>query len=125
MIEPVAFRQAWLSVRDRVQEIADRDNEPWIAEDVFHELASASAFLWATEDLEAFVVLTIKTAPYTRDLHIWIGCENTEANAADYWPQLVEIARQHGCGRIMFESQRRWERALPNLTVRHVYEFQV
>ena len=125
MIPQSDLRRVWPQVRDRMQAIADRDGEPWIAEDVYQEIIVGNAYLWATDDLGGFVVLVIRAAPYTRDLHIWIGCENTEANAAAYWPQLLAIASEAGCNRIMFESQRRWDRALPGLTARRIYSCEV
>lgn len=125
MILPDALGRAWPLVRDRIAAIAARDGEPWIAEDVFFDIRRGSAYLWATEDFGGFVVLTIQEAPYARDLHIWIGCEDTEANVADYWPQLLEIAAENRCKRIFFESQRRWDRALPGLTARRIYSCPV
>lgn len=123
MIPAADVRAVWPSVRDRVSAIAAATGEGWVVEDVFHEIIVGNAFLWATEDLGCFVVLQIDQRPYQRSLFVWIASEETEARAADYVPQIQDIGRENGCQRVVFESPRRWDRALPGLTVRHIYSF--
>ncbi|AYJ85780.1 hypothetical protein D3Y57_07075 [Sphingomonas paeninsulae] len=119
---PVAeLRDVWPKIRDHVSWISERTSQPWIAEDVYHEILVGNAYLWMTPDRESFVVLQVQVAPYTRDLHVWLASNQAEANAAAYWPQLLAIGREALCNRVEFESPRRWERAVPGLTVRHLY----
>ncbi len=119
------LRTVWPTIREQIEGIASTCSEPWIAEDVYHEILSGNAYLWMTEDRDAFVVLTVQAAPYTRDLHVWIASNQAEARAADYWPQLRAIAAGAKCNRLMFESPRRWERAVPALQVRFLYSDEI
>lgn len=119
------LRRFWPLVRDRIASLCAATNEPWLPEDVYHELLTGASHLWITPRADGFVVLSIMVAPYTRDLHVWIACNDTVARAAEFWPQLREIASAHSCNRLMFESPRRWERAIPGLTVRHIYSEEI
>lgn len=125
IVQPGDLRAIWPMVRDRLAATIADCGEPIVQEDVFHEILVGNAYLWATEEAGAFVVLQIRAGTNTRDLHIWLAGESTVARAADYWPQLLEIAAEAGCSRITFESPRRWERALPGLSVRYLYTCDV
>lgn len=117
-------RVVWPVLRPRLLAVAERTGEPWMPEDVFHLTAMGQAALWATEHLGCFVVTQIDEQPWGRSLVVWIASEETEARAADYMDQLRTIGQDSGCSRVTFSSPRRWERALPGLTVRHEYSFE-
>lgn len=119
------LRAVWPLVRDRIEKLRESGNEPWLAEDVYHELVIGASHLWITPDAGGFVVVSIMVAPYARDLHVWIACNDTIARAAEYWLQLRDIGRAHSCTRLIFESPRRWQRAVPGLTTRFLYSEQI
>jgi len=126
MIETDEVRKVWPHVRDRVVDLAADCNEAWLAEDVYLELARGGSYLWATDDLQGFVVLQVHASPYERDLHVWIACNRTSAPAGEFMPQLVDIAAAQGCDRVTWESSRKgWERAVPGVTVRYSLSVQV
>lgn len=118
-------RAIWPDLRTRLAALAERTNEPWMVEDVFHLIAMGQARLWASADLAAFIVTQVDVQPWGSTMVIWIGSEETTARASDYMDQLHAIATDLGCDRVSFSSPRRWERALPGLTVRHDYSFDV
>lgn len=122
-VGPSDLRRIWPMIRERVAGIAVATGEPWIAEDVYAEIAAGTAWLWATDDLGCFIVIQIGVATYSRDLVVWVASEETDARAADFLPQVQVMARECGCTRVVFNSPRRWDRALPGLTVRHQYSF--
>lgn len=116
------FRATWRSIRPRLEELAIDHEETWIAEDVFHEILTGNASLWATADLDGFVVLQVLTTPHSRDLHVWIASNETLAKAPDFWQQLRDIGSKAECRRITFESPRRgFQRTMPHLRVRYLY----
>lgn len=116
-------RAAWPQLRPRLAALAARTGERWMPEDVFHLTTMGHAAIWATEDLGAFIVTQIDEQPWGRSLVVWIASEETDARAADYLDQLREIGQNSNCDRITFTSPRRWQRALPGLTVRYEYSF--
>ncbi|HEX8418817.1 MAG TPA: hypothetical protein VF638_02255 [Sphingomonas sp.] len=124
LIPAAEIRAVWPDVRDRIAGIAEACGEPWIADDVFHEILVGNAYLWGTADLGCFVVLMVEATAYSRDLRVWIASEETDARAAEYVPQLQAIASEAQCNRVIFDSPRRWERALPGVTVRYSYSFE-
>lgn len=119
------IRSAWPAIRPRLAALAERTSEPWMPEDVFHLLVMGTARLFATDDLGCFIVVQIDEQPWGRSLVVWIASEETDARASDYIEQVRDIARAGDCHRVTFSSPRRWERALPGLTVRHEYGFSV
>lgn len=120
-----ALRIVWPMVRDRIVALSAATAEPWEAGDVLDELMVERAELWTTPQAETFVVLCVAEAPYTRDLHVWIACNDAMDRAAEFLPQVLAIGAGHGCKRLVFESPRRWERALPGATVRHLYTLTI
>lgn len=121
VVKPETIREVWPIVRERIAQLAIDNDEPWLAEDVFIDLINARSFLWVTEDCGGFVVVTAVVTPFLRDLHVWIACNDTIARAADYLPEMKRIATLMNCWRVVFESPRRWERALPDVSVRYFY----
>jgi hypothetical protein len=116
-------RAMWPALRARLAATAARTRETWMPEDVFHLVAMGHAKLWATEDLGCFIVTQIDEQPWGRSLVVWIASEETDAAAVDYMDQVREIGQEADCSRVTFTSPRRWERALPGLTVRYEYSF--
>lgn len=110
-----ALREVWPLVRPKLEAIRERDGEPWLPEDVFHEILIGNAYLWTTPDIRGFCVLQIAQTSHSRDLHVWIACNRTAARAPAYWEQLKSIAAENGCRRLTFVSTRQaWARVLPN-----------
>lgn len=126
---PVALgelRHTWATIRDRLQAMSDRYNEPWIAADVFHEILVGNSQLWALEDHSGFVVTRLFASAYERTLHVWIAHNDSEAKIAAYWPQILAIAETNDCARVTWESPREgYVRALPNVQRRYSYSIQV
>lgn len=121
-VEPDELRFAWHAIRDRVADLAAKSGSDWIADDVFHEILIGEGHLWVTPEYGGFVVLQIRASGYTRELYVWIACNETQARARDYWPQLMELARFNKCRRTIFDSTRRgFERHMPNLKVMYSY----
>jgi len=112
------LREVWSSVRDRIDAIRVRDEEPWLADDVFHEILVGNAYLWTTPRNDGFVVLQVAHSPYVKDLHVWIACNRTEARAPEYRDQLKSIAADNRCTRLTFASTRKgWLRTMPDCKV--------
>lgn len=124
-LDYAAARAAWPTLRPRLTALAEKTGEPWMPEDVLHLIALGTAKLLATEDLGCFIVTQIDEQPWGRFFVVWIASEETDARAFDYMDQVREYARAAECDRVVFSSPRRWERALPGLTVRHEYSFSV
>ena len=124
MIPTHGLRQVWPLIRERLAALATR--EMWIPEEVFAELVGSGTYLWTTPEAEGFVVLQIHQTPFERVLHCWIACNSSETPAADYLPQLCEIASENNCARVTWESDRRgWGRAIPEARVRFHFSVPV
>lgn len=115
----------WQEIREHVAAIGAECSEPWIADDVFHELLVGNANLWALDDATGFVVLRVFATGYRRELHVWLAWNATDQTCRDYFPQLVGIAQANDCEGIHWESPRRWERALPGTKVRYSYSYDL
>lgn len=116
----------WPKVRDRIQALRDRFDEPWLPEHVFLEIMQGGTYLWTTGDLRGFVVLQVLASPYSRDLHVWMAWNDTEARVGDYLEQLKALATEHGCQEITFESERAgWLKALPGVRLRKRFAIAV
>ena len=130
-LEPIlvtAARAFWPAVRADLETIRARYDERWLPDDVWHEIMVGNAYLWAAggaEAPEAWVIVQVMARPYDRSLHIWSAAEHTTARVADYWPQILAMAADAGCSHVTIETPRRWERALPGLSVRYLYSCEV
>lgn len=82
VVPPERIREVWPLIRERIGALAVDAAEPWMAEDVFADLVGARSFLWATEGCGGFIIVSAWTAPYARDLHVWIACNDMMDNAA-------------------------------------------
>jgi hypothetical protein len=128
-LRPVAeARLFWPDVRADLEVVRARFGEDWIADDIWHDIMVGNASLWLAGELgaiEAFAVLQINARSYDRALHVWHASERTIAAAADYWPQILQIAAENGCNRVTIETPRRWDLVLPGATTRYLYSFKV
>lgn len=116
------IRVVWPDIVDRIKDLSEEAGDGWLAEDVYVELVTGAAYLWSTEKMQGFVVLVILTAPWGRDLHVWIADNETQSNAAFFWPQLLTIAREHQCHQVVFSSKRKgFAKAIPDLEVTYRY----
>lgn len=121
MVTQAELRAVWPRLRARIDALGAR--EPWVAEDVFHEILVGNAYLWTTPDrTSGFVVLQVLAAPYEKALHVWIADNETAGRCGNYAEQLRAIARDNGCTRWCFETERlAFGRAIPGLQVRHLF----
>jgi hypothetical protein len=125
LVSPAELRHVWAQVRDRVAALADKHNQPWIADDVFHELLVGNSHMWALDDLSGFLVLRVFATLYERTCHAWICCNASSDRIADYLEQLKGIAEDNDCTRITWESDRKYHRALPGVRVSYAYSIDV
>lgn len=118
--------KVWPQIRDRIESIRKRFNEPWLPEHVFHELIQGGTYLWTTPDLRGFVVLQVLASPYARDLHVWMAWNSAQGRAGEYMEQLKAIAAEQHCDSVTFASDRGgWIRELPGVRVRQTYTVAV
>lgn len=126
MTLPDDVRDRWPSVRDRIASIGEECGERWMAEDVFYQLMTGSAYLWGTDDLSGFMILQVGAQPYGRELHCWICSNQSGEPPIAYWDQLLEIAREQQCVRVTFENDRPgFQRHIPGLRLRYAYSADV
>ncbi len=115
-------RAVWSDISERLAILSREYGDGWLPEDVYVELVTGAAYLWATAGMQGFVVLVVLTAPWGKDLHVWIADNETRQNAGVYWEQLKQIARDNNCQTVVFESERSgFARAIPSLSVRYRY----
>lgn len=124
-ILPAQLRPVWREIRERIARLADKLEQPWAPEDVFHEILVGNAHLWALSDLSGFVVLRLFATDYERVLHVWICCNSSGHKIADYLEQIKGIAAANDCQRVTFESPRRYHRALPGVKATYSYSIDV
>lgn len=125
VVPPERIREVWPLIRERISALSVDAAEPWMAEDVFADLVGARSFLWVTEECRGFIIVSTWTAPFARDLHVWIACNDMMDNAAAYLPEVKRIAKVMNCWRVVWESPRRWERALPGVSTRYLYSIDL
>jgi len=118
------LRLVWPDVRDRIAAIAARFEQPWIADDVFHELLVGNSHLWVSDDRSLFVVLRVFATMYERTLHVWVA-GNSAGSMGDYLEDVKAIAADNACSRITWESDRKYHRALPGVKVTYAYSIDV
>lgn len=119
------LRHVWRVIRDRVDSISTKQNQPWVADDVFHEILLGNSHLWALADNSGFVVLRLFVSAYERVLHVWICSNSSGQPIADYLDQIKGIAKANDATRVTFESPRRYQRALPGLQTTYCYSIKV
>lgn len=126
LVPPPSIRAVWPAIREHVMALQAACREPWLPEDVFNDLATAKAFLWALPDLSGFLVVQVLDEPHGRDLHCWICYNRSGEPPIAYWDQLLDIARDNGCASVSFENDRPgFQRAIPGLRVRYSYRAEV
>jgi hypothetical protein len=125
-VDPAELRDAWVAIRERVAALVDLSGEPMLAEDVFHELLTGNATLWALDDRSGFVIFRLFATNYERTLFVWFAHNDSDPTLADYLPQALSIAEANDCNLIRWDSPRRgFERALAGAKVRFSYSIEV
>jgi hypothetical protein len=124
-VTPDQLRTAWPKIRGRIEALSIKLAQPWMPEDVFHEIVNCQSHLWALADLSGFVVLRVFASNYERSLHVWICCNASGHRIVDYLDQIKGIAASNDCSRVTFESPRRYHRALPGVTATYSYSIDV
>lgn len=126
LVPPAAVRAVWPTIREHVVAMQAACREAWLPEDVFNDLVSARAFLWALADLSGFLVVQIPVGPEGRTLHCWLCYNRSGEPPIAYWDDLLTIARESECSAITFENDRPgFQRAIPGLRVRYLYRAEV
>jgi hypothetical protein len=119
-------REYWPQIRARVEELSQLPGEPWIAEDVYHELLLGGTHLFTTLDVRGFIVTQIRSNPYSRQMHVWLASNEGSDWTPEFFEQLKDIARANDCGSITFVSDRTgWKRALPGIRAQTLYSFDL
>ena len=124
-VAPDQLRASWKEIRDRIDKLSIDLVQPWMPEDVYHEILTGNAHLWALADLSGFVVLRLFASNYERVLHVWICCNASSHRMVDYLEQIKGIAEANDCARVTFESPRRYHRALPGVKATYSYSIDV
>lgn len=115
-VSPEKLRDCWDGIKPGIDAVRE-SSEAWIAEDVYHAIrAGVSSLYLALVDNEyaGFVVLTSQQNYDGPQLFIWC-CYSTRADydpIDTFLPELKKIAEKIGAKRLLFGSQRRWERRL-------------
>lgn len=109
-VHPLDLHRVWDEVSIGLNEVA-KHGATWRNEDVYHAVKSGLSMLFVTEG--GFVVLTPQQDYDGVQLFIWACFAKMEEDPiATYLPELKEIAQGFNAKRIVFGSQRRWERKL-------------
>lgn len=123
-------RREWPTVRPMVEAVRERGKAQWLPEDVYNALLSNQALLHVAHDgdgdLCGCLVTQKKDDWGLPHLFVWV-CFHRHADRtiADYWPDLLNVARTLGLSRIRAESPRSYERVLPMKPLYSVFEAEV
>lgn len=121
---PVALehlRFVWPDITERLGKLIERCGEAILPEDVYHEILIGNAYLFALPDRDGFVIVKLVGHTGGRDLFVWWAWNDSDPSAQVYLEQLKVLAGEQECTRIAWESDRRWERHLPEAKVRYSY----
>ncbi len=123
-VEQSALVDVWGALVDRIAAVAE--GQPWNALHAGQAILSGAAELWVTASLSGFVIVTVISEPWQKQLFVWVACNEIEANAAAYLPQIKQIAKRHGCEVVQFFSKRKgFRRVIPDADVSFVYSIGV
>jgi hypothetical protein len=121
--------EAWKSIKPGVEHVSSRFGERIIAEDVYHAIKSAQAWLFTIAGDVGFIVLR-KSYEMTGEpnLFVWLiygKPHRLKALEQDIYQELAEMAKNAGCARLQFWSQRKgWQQRGWKLS-HYVYEKEV
>lgn len=117
-IHPENIHSVWDWVSDGLCEVA-KHGGTWRNEDVYCAVKTGASLLFVFEDESGFVVVTPQQDYDGMQLFVW-ACYSRMADdpIATYFPSLKEIAQAFGAKRIVFGSNRRWERRLADYGAR-------
>lgn len=124
-------RELWEHVRPQIDAARMRGREAWLTEDVYRALLNGTAWLHlaVTEDGRSVgLIVTERRVEWGRaSLHIWIGFHrDIDRTIADWWPDVLALARAGGFSRVTLDGRRGYDRALPNTRLlRCQYECEV
>jgi hypothetical protein len=126
-IPPKGIHLIWPMLEGRLEQLMAESHDPEPLGVVHDDLMTGKATLLASEGAVSFVICRIlsNTAGLC-DLHAsWVWQGIAGRSAADFMPQVARWAAVHGCQRVVWESARRWERAVPGTTVSYRYSYPV
>lgn len=127
MVPLSEVRREWAVVRPMVEAVRERCPSNWIADDVYAAIQSQMALLHIAHDDDGHVCGCLVTQrkddwgePH---LFVWI-CFHRHADKtiADYWPEVLGLAKALGLKKVRCESPRSYERSIPMKPLYSVYE---
>lgn len=120
LIAPAQLRSVWLDVKRGLESMPAED---WIAEDVYHAIASGDAALYVFREsgtFAGFVVLRRLTAEFSGEIHchIWLAYSESTRDAYSAAESFIKESAKHmGASRITFSSPRTgWAKRYPLLS---------
>lgn len=133
-IEPRDLSFEWERVRLGLLEVKKATTDDWLPEDVYMALRQGGAYLYVGEDEHGdylgFLVMRLTPTFHGSKVEIWAAHSATSRPLMrEFWPQIREVARRAGAGKISFSSARdEWAAAAKRLgfTPKQVtYEFDL
>lgn len=120
LITPANLRSVWPQVKAGLDTMPAED---WIAEDVYHAIASGNSALYVFHEsgqFAGFVVLRRLTTEFSGEVqcHIWLAYSASDADAYLAAESFIKEAAKHmGASRITFSSPRKgWAKRYPLLS---------
>jgi hypothetical protein len=103
-ILPSEVPKHWKDIRPVIEKMS-KVSDGWLPEDVYTTLVTGGATLYLEAGVEGFIILQLQPHYAGKRLHIWIAyCRDDPLR---FMPEVKEIARAAGAGRITFESPRK------------------
>ena len=129
-VPPGRIREMWPYVRPMVEAARERIKARWLSEDVFIELIGQTALLHVARDEDGHLCGCLVSQRIVEAaesvLFVWICFHrHQDRTIADYWPEVVTLARTIGAKRIRMQGPRANDKALPVKAVATVYESEV
>lgn len=112
LITPETLRAHWPVVRSSLDAIHAKAAEDWIAEDVYHALATRASLGWVAYEAGAYagmIVMSLTTSEFSkeRQLHVWLAHNAGSADVVTGAMELIqETAYRMGVKRITMGSPR-------------------
>lgn len=120
LIHPANLRSVWQDVKRGLDTMPADD---WIAEDVYHAVASGNSALYVFNEgdtFAGFVVLRKLVAEFSGEVqcHIWLAYSESDRDAYSAAESFIKDSAKHmGASRITFSSPRKgWAKRYPLLS---------
>lgn len=115
LVKPAELRAHWPVISAALDSVIEATSPDWIKEDVYHQIATGSAYahlIYEAGQYRSLFVLTQPTEEFSKErcLHIWIA-ENALSGtdeSFDYGLSAIQkVAQQLGAPRLTLESPRK------------------